>query len=300
MSANMEFERRKNLADNNIQRYLNDIKNNKPLSLEEEVELGRRIKQGDLLARDELVTANLRFAASVVFEYRNKGIPLGDLIAAGNDGLIMAAGKFDGDKGFKFISYAVWWIRQRILQVFAEEKRTVRLPINKVDLMRNIYRFENDKLNRTGRNPTEEEIAKELNQSVKLIRETLTAGQAEVSIDANVGDDDERTFHELFSDPRQESPEELCRKTLIKSNLEKALKSLNDEREAEILRMYFGLGDYHEMNLREIGTRIGLTRERVRQIKEKALRKLRRPSRVVFLEDRSREYRELFLSAVRR
>lgn len=295
MDIAIKFERRKDLGENDVQRYLDEIKNNAPLSLEKEAELGHHIKLGNINARNRLVEANLRFVVSIALEYRNTGVPLGDLIAAGNEGLITAAERFDGDKGFKFISYAVWWIRQRILQALSEEKRTVRLPFNKTDLMRDIHRFNDGELDRIGRNPTEEEIAQGLDESLKLIRATLSASQTEVSIDANV--DDERTFHEVLSDPRQSSPEESHRLMVLKLGLDRALGAL-ETREAEILRLYFGLEDDHPLTLEEIGGRFGITRERVRQIKEKALRKLRHPSRAVFLEDKSREYRELFLSAV--
>ena len=299
MDTVIKFERRKDLGEDDVQRYLDEIKNNEPLSLEEETELGHHIKLGNINARNKLVKANLRFVVSIAFEYKNRGIPLADLIAEGNDGLITAAERFDGDKGFKFISYAVWWIRQRILQALSEEKRTVRLPLNKTNLMRDIHRFKDSELNRTGWNPTEEEVAQKLDESVKLIRATLTAGQAEVSIDASIDyDDDDRAFHEFLSAPRQSSPEESHRLTVLKLGLDRALGAL-ETREAKILRLYFGLEDDHPLTLEEIGGRFSLTRERVRQIKEKALRKLRHPSRAVFLEDKSREYSELFLSAVR-
>ncbi len=298
MSANTEFKRRQGLGDNNIQRYLKDIKDNAPLSSEEEAKLGRRVKQGDLSARDKLAIANLRFVVSVALEYQNKGIPLGDLIAAGNDGLMVAAGRFDETKGCRFISYAVWWIRQAILLACVEEQRVVKLPLNRVDHLRTFHRIMDQKLAQKERAATPEEIALEMNLSVRYVRDTLVAGQAEYSVDADFKEG-ERSFHEMLEDPRQMTAEELYRDVVLKKEMETALACL-DEREAEILRMYFGLGDYDEMNLQEIGLVLGLTRERVRQIKERALEKLRHPVRVGLLKDRSRGYRELFLSAVRR
>jgi RNA polymerase primary sigma factor len=252
-----------------LQRYLEDVAASQPLSSEEEIELARRIKLGDLNARTKLVEANLRFVISVAREYQNQGVPLADLISAGNIGLITAAERFDETKGFKFISYAVWWIRQAVLQTLAEHSRVVRLPLNRVDLLRRISRFSSDR---------QEEIAEELGISVDQVMETLASGQRILSLDATFDDNDENSLMEIMADSRQEPPDALLMRNSLEEEIELALGTL-EEREAEVVRLYFGLGGVNEMTLEEIGVKFGLTRERVRQIKEKALRKLRHPTR---------------------
>ena len=261
-----------------LQRYLEDVAASQPLSSEEEIELARRIKLGDLNARTKLVEANLRFVISVAREYQNQGVPLADLISAGNIGLITAAERFDETKGFKFISYAVWWIRQAVLQTLAEHSRVVRLPLNRVDLLRRISRFSSDRQQETSQRPAEEEIAEELGISVDQVMETLASGQRILSLDATFDDNDENSLMEIMADSRQEPPDALLMRNSLEEEIEMALGTL-EEREAEVVRLYFGLGGVNEMTLEEIGVKFGLTRERVRQIKEKALRKLRHPTR---------------------
>ncbi len=261
-----------------LHRYLEDVAASQPLTAKEEVALARRIKKGDMKARAKLVEANLRFVITVAREYQNQGVPLVDLISAGNIGLITAAERFDETKGFKFISYAVWWIRQSILQTLAEHSRVVRLPLNRVDLLRRISRYTNSRQQETSVRPAEEEIAKELGISVEQVVDTLTSGQRILSLDATFGDDDENSLLEIMPDENQESPDTLLLKNALEEEIETALSTL-EEREQEVIRLYFGLGGSPEMTLEEIGIQFRLTRERVRQIKEKALHKLRHPTR---------------------
>ncbi len=261
-----------------LHRYLEDVATSQPLTAREEVILARRIKKGDLEARKKLVEANLRFVITVAREYQNQGVPLADLISAGNLGLITAAERFDETKGFKFISYAVWWIRQSILQTRAEHSRVVRLPLNRVDLLRRIARYVNSRQQETSGRPQEEEIAEELGISVKQVVDTLASGQRILSLDMTFGEDEEKSLLEIMTDENQESPDRLLMRNSLEDEIFAALDTL-EEREREVIRLYFGLGGDVEMTLEEIGIRFRLTRERVRQIKEKALRKLRHPTR---------------------
>ncbi len=261
-----------------LHRYLEDVATSQPLSSKEEVELACRIKKGDMKARAKLVEANLRFVITVAREYQNQGVPLVDLISAGNLGLITAAERFDETKGFKFISYAVWWIRQAILQTLAEHSRVVRLPLNRVDLLRRISRYSSNRHQATASRPAEEEIAEELGITVEQVMDTLASGQRILSLDATLGDDEENSLLEIMPDTSQESPDTMAMRNSLEHEIKAALSTL-DDREQQVIRLYFGLGGEHEMTLEEIGTRFRLTRERVRQIKEKALRKLRHPTR---------------------
>lgn len=261
-----------------LHRYLEDVASSQPLSAAEEVALAKRIKKGDLEARAKLVEANLRFVITVAREYQNQGVPLVDLISAGNIGLIVAAERFDETRGFKFISYAVWWIRQSILQTLAEHSRVVRLPLNRVDLLRRIARYTNSKQQETSAKPKEEEIAEELGITVEQVVDTLSTEQRVLSLDATFGDDDENSLLEIMADDNQESPDEMMLKNSLEYEIHAALDTL-DDREKEVIRLYFGLSGEPEMTLEEIGLQFHLTRERVRQIKEKALRKLRHPTR---------------------
>ncbi len=261
-----------------LHRYLEDVASSQPLSAAEEISLAQRIKKGDLEARAKLVEANLRFVITVAREYQNQGVPLVDLISAGNIGLIVAAERFDETKGFKFISYAVWWIRQSILQTLAEHSRVVRLPLNRVDLLRRIARYTNSKQQETSSKPQEEEIAEELGITVEQVVDTLSTGQRVLSLDATFGDDDENSLLEIMADDNQEPPDEMMLKNSLEYEIHATLDTL-DNREKEVIKLYFGLSGEPEMTLEEIGLQFRLTRERVRQIKEKALRKLRHPTR---------------------
>lgn len=265
-----------------LQRYMEDVAAspvaNTPLSYEEEADLARRVKLGDWNARTKLIESNLRFVISVAREYQGQGVPLGDLISAGNIGLITAAERFDETKGFKFISYAVWWIRQAILMCLAEHSRVVRLPLNRVDTLRRAGRITRAIQQRVSRRPSDEEIAEEMDVSVDYLSETMAAGQQSLSLDTTFGDDSDNSLLEVLPDSRQEPPDALLMRNSLEEEIETVLGTL-EGREAEVLRLYFGIGGGDELTLEEIGVKFGLTRERIRQIKEKALRKLRHPTR---------------------
>ncbi len=267
--------------------YLGEIANSSPLSSSEEVDLARRIKCGDEGARNALVEANLRFVVSVAKEYQNRGVPLADLISAGNMGLITAAERFDENKGFKFISYAVWWIRQAILQTLAEQSRTVRLPLNKIGLLYKISKAARLLQQERTDDPNPEDIANELDVPVEDVRETMMCGRSVRSLDATFKEEEDHSLLDILPDERQESPENLVMRGCLRGQIDTALGSLVG-REAEILRLYFGLDGEEPMTLDQIGVRFGLTRERVRQIKEKALHRLRHPSRCDQLRTYSR------------
>ena len=267
--------------------YLGEISNSKPLSAGEEVALARRIKAGDESARNALVEANLRFVVSVAKEYQNRGVPLADLISAGNMGLITAAERFDEEKGFKFISYAVWWIRQAILQTLAEQARTVRMPLNKIGLLYKISKASRQLMQQRADAPAPEDIAAELNVPVEEVKETILCGRRVRSLDATFREEEEHSLLDVLPDDRQESPEIEVMKGCLRGQIDSALGSLLS-REAEILRLYFGLDGEEPMTLDQIGARFDLTRERVRQIKEKALHRLRHPSRCDQLRTYSR------------
>ena len=263
--------------------YLRDISSSKPLSGPEEIELARLIKKGNQRARDQLVSANLRFVVSVAREYQNHGVPLSDLISAGNVGLMTAAERFDGARGFKFISYAVWWIRQAIHQSLAQDSRVVRLPINRINLLHNISKISRELRQNTEKEPEPEVIAKELGVSEEMVKDTMMRARDVWSLDASFKEDDDHSLMNILPDTSQQAPDTEVVEDSVKIQVEEVLESL-DAREQEVLRLYFGLGDDEPMTLEEIGVRFNLTRERVRQIKEKALRRLRHPRRRVLLE----------------
>jgi RNA polymerase primary sigma factor len=258
--------------------YLTEIASTIPLSAADEVGLAHSIKQGDENARNHLVEANLRFVVSVAKEYQNRGVPLADLISAGNMGLITAAGRFDGEKGFKFISYAVWWIRQAILQTLADQSRTVRLPLNKIGLLYKISKVSRQLRQQRADDPKPEEIAEQLEVSVDDVKETMLCGRSVRSLDATFREEEAQSLLDVLPDDRQESPEIEVMRRCLRGQIDSALGSLVG-REAEIIRLYFGLDGEESMTLDQIGARFSLTRERVRQIKEKALHRLRHPSR---------------------
>ena len=260
-----------------LHHYLEDVASSQPLSSAEEVELAVRIRKGDQKARAKLIEANLRFVITVAYEYQNQGVPLVDLISAGNVGLITAAERFDETRGFKFISYAVWWIRQSILQTLAEHARVVRLPLNRVELLRRISRCKNNQKQEPSTRTAEEEIAEELDIPVEQVTDILTSGQRTLSLDTSLGDG-ENSLLEMMPDNSQEPPDAMTLRNTLKDEITSALSTL-DEREQKVIRLYFGLGGGTEMTLEEIGKQFRLTRERIRQIKEKALRKLRHPTR---------------------
>lgn len=256
-----------------LDKYLQEIGRKDLITVDEEVELAQKIKQGDQAALDKLVSANLRFVVSVAKQYQNQGLSLPDLIDEGNLGLIKAAQKFDETRGFKFISYAVWWIRQSILQALAEQSRIVRLPLNQVGSLNKIgkalQRFEQE----NERRPSPAELAEQLDVPVEKIADTMKVSGRHVSVDAPFVDGEDNSLLDVL--PNEDSPmadSSLTQESLSKE-VNRALEQLNP-RERDILKMFFGIG-CQEMTLEEIGDKFGLTRERVRQIKEKAIRKLR-------------------------
>ena len=260
-----------------LEKYLQEIGREGLLTVDEEVELAQRIKKGDRYALDKLVRANLRFVVSVAKQYQNQGLSLPDLINEGNVGLIKAAEKFDETRGFKFISYAVWWIRQSIMQALAEQSRIVRLPLNQVSAINKITKAINKFEQEHERKPNADELAELLNELPEKINDSLLANGRQVSIDAPFVEDEGNSLLDVMQNP--DSP--MADKTLVNESLATEINralSMLSEREKNIVEMNFGI-NHQEMTLEEIGIRFGLTRERVRQIREKAIRKLRSGSR---------------------
>ena len=273
--------------DAGLQAYFNDIAKSKPLLREQETELASRIREGDSSAREELAQANLLFVISVAMKYKNRGLTLAELISAGNMGLMTAVDRFDPTRGYKFISYAVWWIRQAIMQALAEDVRTVHLPLNKVNLLHKISRMSQRLSGERKDEPELEEIAAALDVSVEEVRETVLSGRKAYSLDKEFEEDDERSLMKTLVDASQEAPDANILRTSSQRQLETVLDGL-DEREQRIVRLYFGLDGDKPLTLEQIGALMNLTRERIRQIKERAFSKLRHPSRyndLIVLED---------------
>ena len=269
--------------DVSLQAYFSEIGNSQPLSREKEAELAERIAAGDEQAREELAEANLLFVVTVAKNYRNRGMTFAELISAGNLGLMTAVDRFDATRGFKFISYAVWWIRQAIQQALAEDGRTVRLPLNRIGLLRKIARTRQQLGDANEGEPHDEEIADALDLSISEVRETLLNGRRVVSLDDAAFDDDEdSTLLRRLADPGQEQPDVVITRSSGQKRLAAVLEGL-DEREHAIVKSYFGLDGSEPMTLEQIGDRMGLTRERIRQLKERAFSKLRHPSRAEVL-----------------
>ena len=264
-----------NTEESNLRLYFDDIAFSTPLSREKEAGLSARIHAGDMAARDELVQANLRFVIDVAKNYQNRGLSLSDLISAGNVGLMTAAERFDGTKGYKFISYAVWWIKQSILQTIANDARTVRLPLNRLSLLKGITRASH-KLGR-GREsePRVDEIAEHLEISAREVQDTMLSARSIRSLDEEFEEGDERSLMNTLADGAQDAPDADVIESSAKDHLENILRCL-DERELYIVRLYFGL-DGEALTLEQIGDLMNLTRERIRQLKQRALGKLRRP-----------------------
>ena len=265
-----------------LDKYLQEIGKVGLISADEEVELAQKIKAGDQKALDKLTKANLRFVVSVAKQYQNQGLTLPDLINEGNLGLIKAAQRFDETRGFKFISYAVWWIRQSILQALAEQSRIVRLPLNQVGSLNKISKALSKFEQENERRPSPEELAEELDIPVDKISDTLKVSGRHISVDAPfVEGEDNSLLDVLVNDDSPIADRSLINESLSKE-IDRALKQLTP-RESEIIKMFFGIG-CQEMTLEEIGDKFGLTRERVRQIKEKAIRRLRTASRSKLLK----------------
>jgi RNA polymerase primary sigma factor len=261
-----------------LDKYLQEIGKVDLLTPEEEIELAIKIKSGDSKALEKLTKANLRFVVSVAKQYQNQGLSLGDLINEGNLGLIKAGKRFDETRGFKFISYAVWWIRQSILQALAEQSRIVRLPLNRVGALNKIGRAYSNLEQEFEREPNADELANELEMDVSEIAETLKISGKHVSVDAPFLHGEENRLLDVIENDEQPSPDNMLLSESLKTEIERALSTLS-EREAEVLRLYYGINTEHAMTLEEIGEKFNLTRERVRQIKEKAIRRLRHASK---------------------
>jgi RNA polymerase primary sigma factor len=266
-----------------LDRYLHEVGKIGLITADEEVVLARRIQAGDQEALERLTKANLRFVVSVAKQYQNQGLPLGDLINEGNLGLIKAAKRFDETRGFKFISYAVWWIRQSILQALAEQSRLVRLPLNRGGLLTKIGKELSKLEQEYERMPTEAEIAESLSLSVTEVTDTLRLAGRHLSVDAPFAQGEDNSLLDVLENVETPNPDSELMKDSLKVEIERALSKLT-KREAEVARLYFGIGREHPLTLEEIGERFDLTRERVRQIKEKALRKLRHHNRNMVLK----------------
>ncbi|HET6244887.1 MAG: sigma-70 family RNA polymerase sigma factor [Bacteroidetes bacterium] len=263
-----------------LDKYLLEIGKVNLISAEEEVELAVKIRQGDQAALEKLTKANLRFVVSVSKQYQNQGLSLPDLINEGNLGLIKAAMRFDETRGFKFISYAVWWIRQAILQAMAEQARIVRLPLNKIGAINKINRTFSNLEQSNEREPTYAEIAQELEINEDEVKESFKISGRHISMDAplTAGEDEGGSLYDLMYNDDVDSPEKGLLKDSLRKEINRALATLTT-READIVKYYYGLGGEYAMTLEEIGEKFDLTRERVRQIKEKAIRRLKHTSR---------------------
>lgn len=268
-----------------LDKYLLEISRVDLITAEEEVELSRRIKMGDQKALDRLTRANLRFVVSVAKQYQNQGLTLPDLINEGNVGLIKAAQRFDETRGFKFISYAVWWIRQSILQALAEQARIVRLPLNKIGSISKINRAYSQLEQRFERPPSADELAMELEITVSEVKQALSSSGRHVSMDAPLkeGDESSSSMYDVLENDSLPSPEKELLQESLKNEINRSLSTLTP-READVLKLFYGLDGERQMSLDEIGLRFDLTRERVRQIKEKAVRRLRHTSRSKMLK----------------
>ena len=256
-----------------LDRYLQEIGREDLISVQDEVDLARRIREGDQKALDKLVRANLRFVVSVAKQYQNQGLSLPDLINEGNLGLIRAAQRFDETRGFKFISYAVWWVRQSILQALAEQSRIVRLPLNRVGSLNKINKERSKFEQEFERIPSAEELAERLDIPADQVADTMKVSGRHISVDAPFADGDENSLLDVLINDDTPTPDRVLNQESLSKEVDRALQQL-DERERNIVKMFFGIGG-QEMTLEEIGAKYDLTRERVRQIKEKAIRRLK-------------------------
>lgn len=279
MSASPRRSTRKN---GSLDQYLKEISQYPLIDRKEEARLARGIRKGEPECLDKLVRSNLRFVVSVAKKYQNQGVPLSDLINEGNVGLIRSAHKFDETKGIKFISYAVWWIRQAILQALAEQSRIVRVPLNRAGALHRIGRRSSALLQELGREPTAEEIAQDLDISHDEVASTLAIARPHLSLDAPLTPGEDNRLLDYLPDQFSPQPEEEAYDDALRDTVDHALSTLK-EREAKVIRLYFGLDAQEPMTLEQIGDLLGITRERVRQIKEKALGRLRHASRSRFL-----------------
>ena len=267
-----------NESNRSLSQYLEEIGKFEPLHPSREVELAQAIKKGNRLAMKELVEANLRFVVSVAKDYQGQGLPLTDLINEGNMGLMKAAGRFDETRGFKFISYAVWWIRQSILQALAEHSRIVRLPLNSVGTISKITKQAEKLEAEVERSPNEEEIGRNLEMTSDEVIDAMRISRRHHSLNAPFRDGDKNSLIDIIEDDGQIDPDEPLMAESLKDEIRQSLDTLKD-RERQVIKMYFGIDRDYALTLNEIGEEFSLTRERVRQIKEKAIRRLRHRSR---------------------
>ena len=266
-----------------LDKYLQEIGKVELITADEEVELAQRIRQGDKIALEKLTKANLRFVVSVSKQYQNQGLSLPDLINEGNLGLIKAAQRFDETRGFKFISYAVWWIRQSILQALAEQSRIVRLPLNKIGSINKINKTYAKLEQEFEREPNAEEIAEALDITEAEVKESMKNAGRHVSMDAPLVQDEDNNMYDVLKSDEVITPETELLYESLRKEIDRAISTLT-QREADVVRLYFGLNGSHPMTLEEIGEKFDLTRERVRQIKEKAIRRLKHTSRSKILK----------------
>jgi RNA polymerase primary sigma factor len=274
-----------NRESQSLEKYLQEIGKVDLLTPEKEVDLAKKIKQGDQIALETLTKANLRFVVSVAKQYQNQGLSLSDLINEGNLGLIKAAQRFDETRGFKFISYAVWWIRQSILQALAEQSRIVRLPLNKVGSLNKINRAFSQLEQEFEREPSSEELASILEISADEVETTLGVAARHVSMDAPFVDGEDNSLLDVLENPNTPGTDAgLEYLESLRREIDRSLGTLTD-RQADVIKLYFGIGVEHPLSLEDIGDRFGLTRERVRQIKDKAINKLRSASRSKLLKN---------------
>ena len=288
-SLTQELETLSTLTDRSVadpvRMYLKEIGRIPLLNREDEIRIAQRVEAGDLLAKKELTDANLRLVVSIAKKYIGRGMTFLDLIQEGNKGLIRAVEKFDWTKGFKFSTYATWWIRQAITRSIADQARTIRIPVHMVETINKLMRTSRRLMQDLGREPSPEEIGKEMEMDPEKVREILKISQNTTSLESPVGDgDDDSVLGDFISDDQQLSPYEATSQQMLRENVEEVLSALSD-REAKVLRMRFGLNDNKMMTLEEVGKKFGVTRERIRQIEAKALRKLKHPSRRKKLQD---------------
>ncbi|NKI32284.1 sigma-70 family RNA polymerase sigma factor [Croceivirga thetidis] len=272
-----------NRESKSLDKYLQDISKIELITAQEEVELAQRIKAGDQIALEKLTNANLRFVVSVAKQYQNQGLKLSDLINEGNVGLVKAAKRFDETRGFKFISYAVWWIRQSILQALAEHSRVVRLPLNKIGSINKIKKTFSYLEQAHERPPSAEEIARELDMTVSEVKLSIKNSGRHVSMDAPLKEGEDSNLYDVMKAGESPKPDKDLMHQSLTTEINRALDTLSP-READVVRLYYGIGEYPSMTLEEIGSTFDLTRERVRQIREKAIRKLRHSSKSKILK----------------
>lgn len=267
-----------------VRMYLKEIGRIPLLKREEEISLAQRVEEGDKRAKDKLIQSNLRLVVSIAKKYIGRGMSFLDLIQEGNKGLIRAVEKYDWTKGFKFSTYATWWIRQAITRAIADQARTIRIPVHMVETINKLMRIQRRLMQELGREPLPEEVGRELDMTSDRVREIFKVAQKTTSLETPIGDEEDSLLGDFIPDETQVSPYDMTSKRLLKENIEEVLAALSD-RESKVLKMRFGLDGQRPMTLEEVGREFGVTRERIRQIESKALRKLRHPSRKRKLQD---------------